>query len=693
MSQEKLLKTLTGLGLTPVDSQVYIFLAKKGTQRARDIAKSIEMNKQQLYRSLTSLQSKGLLSSTLEYPARFTAVSFDKVLDLFVKTKMEEAQQIQQSKSELLSVWQTIQGAEGGASSARFMVLEGRNVIYSKILQMVQETKKQLYSMLTAQGLARAELRGLFDAILNHPFKSAIEFRFLTELYEQNLGTIKTFLKRTSKANFNLKVRNPDLGLQLLPRLVVRDEEEIVFFITRDTGGYSTEADDTCLWTNCASLVQAFTGVFQDLWRNSTDIEKKISEIETGKPTPKTYVISDADEARTKYDEMSDAAKDEIVMLTSPEGLSEVWKNIVQLKERVSKGVSIKILAPITSGNLEAAIQLSKCCEVRHFAASYLRTTVIDNQHLFQFRNSEPGQGKYSTENFANTFYTNDSGHVEETRNMLNEIWENARAPSAVTLEDINKPPMPTVAPVPDDEYSVSRKDSYHQKNIIGIAEKPGVIKEKDVLNKLINAKRTFVKDPHKDVVRLYGSMATAVVHPPNNFNLPDMMIMVFHLNKQSSFGATDWFSVNLWLETPRGYAYVPVAHVADTSKGTEWAKVYFGGTPAGQNIHVLKKDELQVQVHGNTLFAGWTVPIPLFPPRYILPPAVLLVEGYGRLKTSLLTMAMPSGATVIMESNGFDAFGTLFHPASKYAGPGTEATIGRDIVVTAHPPSAKSEA
>lgn len=137
----------------------------------------------------------------------------------------------------------------------------------------------------------------------------------------------------------------------------------------------------------------------------------------------------------------------------------------------------------------------------------------------------------------------------------------------------------------------------------------------------------------------------------------------------------------------------MPVAHVADNPKGLEWAKVYFAGTPAAQNSRLLRKDELQIQVHGNTLFAGWTVPIPLFPPQYTLPPACLLVEGYGRLKTSVINFAMPSGATAIMEANGFDAFATFFHPASKYAGPGTDATLGRDMVLTAYPPSAKSEA
>ncbi len=77
-----------------------------------------------------------------------------------------------------------------------------------------------------------AEQFSLFDAAIEHPLKSKIQFRFLTELTEQNLNTAKTLIKRILKLGFNFKGRNPDLGLQLSPRMVIRDDKEIIFFIT-----------------------------------------------------------------------------------------------------------------------------------------------------------------------------------------------------------------------------------------------------------------------------------------------------------------------------------------------------------------------------------------------------------------------------------------------------------------------------
>jgi hypothetical protein len=89
-------------------------------------------------------------------------------------------------------------------------------------------------------------------------------------------------------------------------------------------------------------------------------------------------------------------------------------------------------------------------------------------------------------------------------------------------------------------------------------------------LNKIINAKRIPAKDPLKDLDIMYGSTGMAVIHPPVNFNLPDMIIVVRHIDKQSSLGAEDMLAVNLWLETPRGYAYVPVATIGDNPEGVK---------------------------------------------------------------------------------------------------------------------------
>jgi sugar-specific transcriptional regulator TrmB len=689
MSQQKVLKTLMSLGLPQSDAEVYVFLAKRGPIKAREVTKALKISKQRLYPIIKNLQAKGIVNSTLERPARFSTMPFEKVLDLFVMAKMEEARRTRQRKDEILADWQSIDRIEGESSPAKFTVIEGRSYVYSKIQQMIQETKSHLSFVATVPNLVRADQYGLFDAAFNHPLKSKIWFRFLTEISGKNANAIKALLKKTPRGRLNLEGKAPDLGLKLCPRMVIRDEEETVFFIDEKRGEFATEHDDVCLWTNCKSLVHAFLTMFEDLWCNATDIEKKIVEIETDKPAPKTYVIADSQAAKTRYDEALSKASKEILMMTSSTGLIDFWRNKRLLTECIKKGVSVRIMAPITGKSLEAAQDLLKSCEVRHVAIGYLGTTTIDGQHLFQFKTPPSTQiNPEKTSYFENTFCTNDYEYVEKAKNMLEDIWEKAQRPSALTIESIIRQSAAPSAPPKVHKLDVKKTlGEVKHFTIIGDAEASKTLTEKQVLHKAVSAEKIPAKDLFKEFSRMFSTWGWAVIDSPKLFNLPKMMITAIHIEKQSSLGEEDTVHVNLWLNTPTGYGFVPVAIIHDRPETAPVWKKSFTGTPAEQNIQTVKKDEIQVRVHGNTLFAGWTVPIQLWPNPYRLPPSCILFEGYGNAKPGRTTMITPAGQTNKMEYNSVEAFVTFMHPASKYEGPGTEGILLRDCIVDTYPP------
>ncbi len=103
-----MLDTLASLGLTRTEAQAYIFLAKKGPQREKEVANALKLTKQQLHSSLKNLQARGIVNATCERPAQYSVISLEKVLDLFMKAKMEQAKAFQASKEELLASWQSL---------------------------------------------------------------------------------------------------------------------------------------------------------------------------------------------------------------------------------------------------------------------------------------------------------------------------------------------------------------------------------------------------------------------------------------------------------------------------------------------------------------------------------------------------------------------------------------------------------
>jgi sugar-specific transcriptional regulator TrmB len=689
LSQEQLLNTFVALGFDEVDARIYVFLAKKGMQKACDINTALKLTKQQFYPSIKRLQSKGIVNSTMEHPARFSAMPFEKVLDFFIRTKNEETRRLEQSKSEILSNWQNLKLDDD--SSAKFTVIEGRTFIYSKIQQMLQEATIQVLAITTVPALAQANHNDVFNTG-NKNSSSKIRFRFLAELSEQNGHIMDTFLKEMAKVKLNFEGRNPDLGMALFPHMVVKDEDEVLLFTKPRKEKTIIEKDDACLWTDCKPLVQAFTAMFEELWRNSTDIRERLVEIKTGNATPKTLVIGDAKIAEEKYNKTLLSAREDITIMTSSKGLIRIWKDLPQHSEWRERGVVVKIMAPIMSENLEAAKQLSQVCSVKHVPPNHLLTSIIDGKQLFQFK--EPSSKTLtpdSTLHFENAFYTNNQEYVQKTKAMLNEIWRNSSTPSSDNLktmfgEDVRCVPFfPGVigSPGPYGAFSTPVDPTKKGEYPSIIDDDPyGKMTEQDVLSEIVAAQKT----PQNDQIWIYSSQAVAIIHPPDFFNLPRMLFRAHHIEKHSTFSEQDVIIISLWLETSCGYVYVPVAVLGNRPQAQSFWEKQFSATPAGRNFQLVSKDELQIRVHGNTLFAGWTVPIPLYPSGCILPPACILIEGYGDVKTDAYRFVQPTGEELKIKQNGFDAFVTFMHPSSKYSGPGTDGFLIRDFVLETTP-------
>jgi sugar-specific transcriptional regulator TrmB len=670
-------KVLKDFGLTEKEAEIYILLAKSGVLRGGEIVARAKKHRAQVYRILKILQTRGLVETTLEAPTRFTAVPFETFLDLNIRAKRNEAALIEKEKQELLVDWNRIKNPIYEPSLEKFSVIEGRNKISSKLLQIIKQAKGQLSALLTVPDIERADQFGILDAFHSHK-NLPTQFRLLTELSEQNLNAIKKVAETKTRYKVELKGRDADVTGRLLPRMIIRDDAEILLWLSHKPVATILQDDSLCLWTNCKIIVQTFLGVFEEQWGNAVGIEQKIFQAthDQGRAlkTDQISVIGNPDLARKNYEKNLHLAEHEIIMLTSSQGLVELFEDSSLLREWTERGVAVKIMAPITSENMHAAEKLSAYSEVRHIPLGYSRTTIVDGKNLFQFKLLSTEQEEQNPSAYLdNMFFTFDYATVCKTKLMLEDIWQNANNPPANTL-------------------AFKKRDIFKELiGYVGKEEPEEKLTEKDILDKISNSKRIPLRGhPAKYTTIIYGSSAVAMFHPPEEFGLEDMRIHIFHANKQSSFGAEDFMNIQLSLETPMGKTWVPVAHITDNPKSVHLRKVVWAGTPAAQNIQVLKNDELKVSVHGNTLFAGWTVPISLLPPKPTLPPCCIQFDGYGELETGIVKTGTRSGRQQTYEFNGLEAFVTLFHPSSKFSGPGTDGVLLRDMIMTARPPSEK---
>jgi sugar-specific transcriptional regulator TrmB len=680
LSENVIKQFLKDLGLTAAEIDVYLFLTKRGgASKGTDVAKHIKKDKGQVYRTLKSLQSKGLVEPTLEAPVRFAPVPFEGVVESVIKVKREEALRIENAKQELLDYWKKLGKTVIDEPLEKFLVIEGTNKIYSKITQMISQTKEQFSTITSFRGLLQAYQKGIFDEIKMNPIKEKINFRYVTDISNSDIDSMKTVLEPLAGLGVNIKGRNPNAGLPLSPQMVIRDNNEALFFMSAETD--SSNQSNACLWTNSAALVKAFIAVFEDLWRNSSEINGRNLDVETKLSSSKSSTYSSAETAKKKFNELTSSAKKEIVLLTSADRLLQLSKDRPFL-DLPQKGVAIRIMAPINRKNFQKSEQLLKLCNVRHLRANFCETTIVDDKYLLQV-NADGGKNTEdaSLASFTGAYYTEDTDHVTEMKASLNELWKNAQSITSDTLENTVLFGSPTV-PFPENNLL--------RRCFLGVFEMkpPGTLTEQEVLNRILNSKKLKVHDLWKDTSRMYASVGIALIHPPDSFKLPSLVITAFHVDKNSSFGAEDYLVIYQRLE-PNSF-WVPVTIVGDNPNARKILRETHRGTPAGNNHLLLESDEIEIRVRGNTLFAAWAVDIPLYPSNLVLPPACMQIEGYGNIRTVGYRTTEPSGFKHDIEQNYFDAFVTFFHPSSKYSGPGTDAVFCRDYITTNFPPKAK---
>ncbi len=109
MSRERVIKALSGLGLTKNEIEVYIFLSKEGPRELDSLTDELGMFEQDLIGSLHNLKNKGMIKTISEItPTYFFAVPFEKAVDLIVDANLKEAQLAKKNKKVVQKFWDSM---------------------------------------------------------------------------------------------------------------------------------------------------------------------------------------------------------------------------------------------------------------------------------------------------------------------------------------------------------------------------------------------------------------------------------------------------------------------------------------------------------------------------------------------------------------------------------------------------------
>lgn len=416
--EEAIIKILEELGLTSTEALIYIFLARRGPKKGKELIEALKLSRQRLYRGLREMQSEGLIYCTLERPASFAAYSFEEVCNLAIKRKIDEANALKKNQKELSSILDACKD-ETPIAQARTMVIQGEKNIYRKAAEMINCSKCESLSIISLKDLLSANTFGLFESIITESSESLVNHRYITDISHENVTQMKKFLEKNK--GYNLKGRAMNDNMKSVPRFIIKDNKAVLYFIS-SKNDKSLKDEAIGFWTNSTEFVYALKNMYEYLWQNSADIERKIAIMETGDLIPDFQMLTEPETALKKYTEKVTCARKEIIVTLSKNSIGFFLQIQNQLKDAIKQGVTIKIIAPLSKEDIESLKRISPLIELRISDKDYTGISIIDNEHMFLFK-ATPLAGCSDIELML---YCNDTGIVRKTKNIFDDLWNNS---------------------------------------------------------------------------------------------------------------------------------------------------------------------------------------------------------------------------------------------------------------------------
>jgi sugar-specific transcriptional regulator TrmB/CBS domain-containing protein len=500
VSEKDILKFLQNLGFSKREIQVYMFLAKSGAQSTSFVAKRLKMERVQAYRTFKKLQEKGFIEATLERPTRFTVVPFEALLDSFIEAKKSEVSSLSLQKESLLSAWHAVSTPESDYTLAKFSVISGKKKIHLKMLSMIDEAEKGAYFLTTNLGVIQEDLGGVFDAIVHASLKSNVPFKIIADISKDNLRIMEKLDRRISMDSAKVECRHLNLNSRFFPRFLIKDDEEAILYASTGDEASVLNIEDEGLWINDKMFISVLKAFFTQMWQISVESNLRIDELKTGIPMGETVVIKDPDEALAKVEQMLDAAKQDVIFITSSQSINSLLDKDPFAKHH-KPSVKFRLMAPLDLDNLDAAEKLSAHYDIRHVPINYMTMMLVDDKNLFMFKS--PPLNDFTDDSpfyLTDAFYTNDPKSSERVCEMLNDTWKRGMSLSEITTQAGMK--LPSVR-VPSNstlsELTKKLLDNNATSVLIIENDQPvGIINDRDLLREVVTEK----KEPQKTLVK-----------------------------------------------------------------------------------------------------------------------------------------------------------------------------------------------
>lgn len=257
--EERELGALRHLGLNEYESRIYLVLVRMGPIKAGEISFFGQVPRTKTYGAIRELERKGLLRVIPGKPELYAPSSPGEVLMPLVTRLNKEVEDTEELVRTLALTYESSKYVkrEVPKGASDFWEIEGRQAIFNKLNQIMNDASKSINYCTSGSGLVRAYKA--HSEILEGARKRGAVVRFLAQISVENSGVAREFSEIIDLKPLDKPFANNFISV---------DARELVVIENRPDDLRIDRGSDLAIWTTSKLLVELHEQLFDRVWNS-----------------------------------------------------------------------------------------------------------------------------------------------------------------------------------------------------------------------------------------------------------------------------------------------------------------------------------------------------------------------------------------------------------------------------------------
>ena len=254
-------KILTRLGLTTLQAQVYLTLAKMDKATIKALSSTSRIDRANVYRVLIRLQELDLVEKLLTNPSIFKALPANEGIKMLLDRKEIEHKHVKTQTIELLKKYKHNQQATPDETACEFVLIPDGKLTKRKVAEMISSNKKN-HNVLIYWSDFEPQTNNVV-AMWRKVLLKGVKTRIIVFLQEnERLPTKVTSLKKFPHFQIRKTPTPPKSTISII------DGKEALLSVTP----LISPPGKPGLWVNNPGIVGLIQEYFELTWRNSEEL-------------------------------------------------------------------------------------------------------------------------------------------------------------------------------------------------------------------------------------------------------------------------------------------------------------------------------------------------------------------------------------------------------------------------------------